>query len=67
MKYLVYREGNELLDVTTAISEPERPEGEIIFQGKKRIYRTAKMISSGAISACDRELARVSSCYEICK
>ena len=59
VKDLLYREGNEWLDVSTAISEPELPAGEIVFQGEKRIYRTASMISSPAIAACDRELAHL--------
>ena len=59
VKDLVYREENEWLEVPTAISEPELPEGEIVFQGKTRIYRTASMIGSPAIAACDRELAHL--------
>jgi len=57
VKDLVFREENEWLDVPTAISEPELPEGEIVFQGEKRIYKTAAVINSPAIAACDRELA----------
>ncbi|MGK7903545.1 MAG: hypothetical protein AB4352_19510 [Hormoscilla sp.] len=59
VKDLIYRDGNEWLDVSTAISEPELPEGEIVFQGEKRIYRTAKMINSPSIAAWDLEFAHL--------